>query len=99
MKKHRILQIPPVRFGIILGLIVGFIAVLAVPFLLLAGAAVARLEQPAHGISWLFYGGGVAVMPIATAVAGFLTGVFLAMVYNLAVRWTGGIEIVIDDPS
>ena len=99
MKKHRILQIPPVRFGIILGLIVGFIALLAVPFLLLAGAAVARLEQPAHGVSWLFYGGGVAVMPIATAVAGFLAGVFLAMVYNLAVRWTGGIEFHSTDLS
>jgi hypothetical protein len=97
MKKYRILQIPPVRFGVILGLIVGFIAVLAVPFLLLAGAAVARMEQSKQGISWLFYGGGVAVMPVACAVAGFLAGVFLAMVYNLAVRWTGGIEIVHDD--
>ena len=36
---------------------------------------------------------------VAGAVAGFLAGVFLAMVYNLAVRWTGGIEIVIDDKS
>ncbi len=52
MKKFRILQVPPVRFGLVLGLINGFVV-----------------------------------------------GVVLAMVYNFAARWTGGIEFVVDDKA
>jgi hypothetical protein len=36
-------------------------------------------------------------MPFIHAVGGFVFGVLLAMVYNFAARWTGGIEIVIND--
>jgi len=99
MSKKRLKHIAPLRFGIILAIIVGFIGLLVVPFLLLAGAAAATQEPSLRGIPWLFFGGGVAVMPLVSAVAAFLTGVFLAMVYNLAVRWTGGIEYHVEDLS
>ena len=38
-------------------------------------------------------------MPIIHAVGGFLVAVLLAMVYNFASRWTGGIEIVLEDSN
>jgi hypothetical protein len=35
--------------------------------------------------------------PFINAIGGFLAGVLIAMVYNFAARWTGGIEIVLDE--
>ena len=43
------------------------------------------------GIPWLFAGAASLFMPFIHAVGGFLVGVLLAMVYNFAARWTGGI--------
>lgn len=104
MKKYRIMQIPPMRFGIVLGLINGFIGLIVAPVLLLtlgAAATVADLNYAPKllGIPWLFAGAASLFMPLIHAVGGFLVGVLLAMVYNLASRWTGGIEIVLDDPQ
>jgi hypothetical protein len=98
MKKHRILQVPPVRFGLVLGLINGCVGLLVAPVMLLAGGVIAATEAPRLlGIPWLFFGAGALFMPIIHAVGGFLVGVLLAMFYNFAARWTGGIEIVLDD--
>ena len=100
MKKFRILQVPPVRFGLVLGLINGFVGLIVAPVILFAGGVVAAAEVPRLlGIPWLFFGAGALFMPFIHAVGGFLVGVLLAMVYNLAARWTGGIEIVLDDKS
>ncbi len=100
MKKHRILHIPPMRFGIVLGLINGFVGLLVAPVFLFAGGVIAATEAPKLlGIPWLFFGAGALFMPLIHAVGGFLVGVLLAMVCNLAARWTGGIEIVLEDPS
>src|SRR3954469_21748222 len=102
MKKIRILQLPPVRFGIVLGLINGFIGLIVAPILLFtlgAAATVADLSIAPKllGIPWLFAGAGALFMPFIHAVGGFVFGVLLAMVYNFAARWTGGIEIVISE--
>lgn len=101
-KKHRILHIPPLRFGIVLGLINGFIGLIVAPVLLLtlgAAATAADLNYAPRllGIPWLFAGAASLFMPVIHAVGGFLFGVLLAMVYNLAARWTGGIEFHSDD--
>ena len=37
--------------------------------------------------------------PIINAVGGFLAGVLIATVYNFSARWTGGIEIVLDETT
>lgn len=98
MKKYRILQVPPVRFGLVLGLINGFVGLIVAPVMLLAGGVIAATEAPRLlGIPWLLAGAASLFMPFIHAVGGFLVGVLLAMVYNLASRWTGGIEIVLDD--
>lgn len=98
MKKHRLLQIPPIRFGIVLGLINGLIGLLVAPIILLAGGVIAATEAPKLlGIPWLFVGAGALFMPLIHAVGGFLVGILLAMAYNFAARWTGGIELVLEE--
>ena len=102
MKKFRLLQVPPIRFGIVLGLINGVIGLIVAPVLLFtlgAAATAADLNVAPRllGIPWLFAGAGALFMPFIHAVGGFILGVLLAMVYNFAARWTGGIEIVLDD--
>ena len=104
MKKVRILQIPPIRFGIVLGLINGVVGMLVTPVLLAtlglaATSADLNYAPKLLGIPWLFAGAGALFMPFIHAVGGFVLGVLLAMVYNFAARWTGGIEIVLDDKS
>jgi hypothetical protein len=102
MKKYRVLQIPPIRFGVVLGLINGVIGMLVAPVLLLtlgAAATAADLDYAPKllGIPWLFAGAGALFMPFIHAVGGLVVGILLAMVYNFAARWTGGIEIVLDE--
>ncbi len=98
MKKHRLLQIPPIRFGVVLGLINGLIGLLVAPIILLAGGVIAATEAPKLlGIPWLFVGAGALFMPLIHAVGGFLVGILLAMAYNFAARWTGGIELALEE--
>ena len=98
MKKHRLLQIPPIRFGVVLGLINGLIGLLVAPIILLAGGVIAATEAPRLlGIPWLFVGAGALFMPLIHALGGFLVGLLLAMAYNFAARWTGGIELVLEE--
>jgi hypothetical protein len=102
MKKFRIMQVPPVRFGLVLGLINGFVGMIVAPVLLLtlgAAATAADLNYAPKllGIPWLFAGAGALFMPFIHAVGGFMFGVLLAMVYNFAARWTGGIEFIVED--
>jgi len=102
MKKIRLMHVPPVRFGIVLGLINGFIGLIVAPVLLVtlgAAATAADLNYAPRllGIPWLFAGAASLFMPFIHAVGGFVVGVLLAMVYNLAGRWTGGIEIIVDE--
>jgi len=104
MKKHRLLQVPPIRFGIVLGLINGVIGLFVTPVLLATmglAATSADLNNTMRllGIPWLFAGATALFMPIIHAVGGFIFGVLLAMIYNFSARWTGGIEIVLDDKS
>jgi hypothetical protein len=104
MKKFRILQVPPVRFGLVLGLVNGFIGMIVAPVLLVtlgAAATAADLNYAPKllGIPWLFAGAASLFMPFIHAVGGFVVGVLLAMLYNFAARWTGGIEIVLDDTT
>ena len=100
MTKHRLKAIAPVRFGIIFGFITGVAGLLMVPAVLFAGGLWASTGKPSLlGIPWLFFGAGAVFMPLIYAVAGFVFGVLLAMVYNLAVRWTGGIEYYSDDSN
>ena len=36
-------------------------------------------------------------MPIANGVAGYLGGILIATAFNVVARWTGGVEITVED--
>jgi hypothetical protein len=68
MKRHRILHVPPLRFGLVLGLINGFVGMIVAPVLLFtlgaaATAADLAIAPKLLGIPWLFAGAGALFMP------------------------------------
>ncbi len=105
MKKVRILQIPPIRFGIVLAVINGFAGMVLAPlFLITLGIAFTATESgivlvpkvfPA--VPWFLAGGLAFFTPVINAVGGFIAGVLIATVYNFSARWTGGVEFVTTD--
>jgi hypothetical protein len=102
MTRHRLKHIAPLRFGIILGMINGFVGLIVTPVLLVtlgaaATAADLNVAPKLLGIPWLFAGAASLFMPLIHSIGGFVIGVLLAMVYNLAARWTGGLEYYTDD--
>jgi len=105
MKKFRLMQIPPIRFGVVLGLINGVAGMIIAPLFLITLGIAFTAEATGHAPSYFpavpwFLAGGLAVFtPIINALGGFLAGVLIAMVYNFAARWTGGVEIVLDEKS
>lgn len=100
LTRHRLRHIAPLRFGLIFGFITGIAGLVMIPLALLSVGVWASMGKPSLlGIPWLFFGAGAIFMPLIYAVAGFVFGVVLAMVYNFAVRWTGGIEFHSDDSN
>ncbi|HWA25639.1 MAG TPA: hypothetical protein VG734_08270 [Lacunisphaera sp.] len=107
MTKHRIRHVPPLRFGIVLAVINGFAGMILAPlFLITLGIAFSATENGVvivpkvfPAVPWFLAGGLAFFTPVINAVGGFLAGVLIATVYNFSARWTGGIEIVFDDPA
>jgi hypothetical protein len=105
MKKYRLMQIPPIRFGVVLGLINGVAGMIIAPLFLITLGIAFTAEATGHAptyfpaVPWFLAGGLAVFTPIINALGGFLAGVLIAMVYNFAARWTGGVEIVLDEKS
>ena len=105
MKKYRLMQIPPIRFGVVLGLINGVAGMIIAPlFLITLGIAFTAetkgyVPQIFPAVPWFLAGGLAVFTPVINALGGFLAGVLIAMVYNFAARWTGGVEIVLEEKS
>jgi len=75
---------------------------IALPFLLLAGALGAFAQQtqgsqsaPAAVIGGMFFALAI-FLPIFYAIMGFLIGVIGAAIYNLLAAWIGGIEMDVE---
>lgn len=103
MKKYRLLQVPPIRFGIVLGLINGVAGMVIAPLFLITLGIAFTAETKGYvphvfpAVPWFLAGGLAVFTPVINALGGFITGVLVAMVYNFAARWTGGIEIVLEE--
>ncbi|MGA2053220.1 MAG: hypothetical protein ABSH19_07910 [Opitutales bacterium] len=98
MRKN-LVRIAPLQCGIVSGSIYAALSLLVVPFFLLAGLAAAahphangqRLPPfPLFGVFALF-------LPVIYGVVGFLGGLLMAAVYNLLARFTGGLEVTVED--
>lgn len=85
--KKRLTYISPLQAGIVQGVILGIISLIAVPFLLIATLI-------GHGGLGAIF---VIFLPIFYAIMGFIMGVITAFVYNVVAKWTGGLELTFMD--
>lgn len=92
-------RVAPASLGKMVGgvyALIGLVmAVLAVPFLLLAAA----LDPTGSEMAWLGLGTGLAmvlVMPIMYGLLGLIGGALVAVVYNMLARPLGGIELQLE---
>ena len=78
--------------GVLLGLLIGACVSL---FMVVAGGTIAAAsDKPGGAIAGLLFGAGaIIILPIFYGVFMFIMGLIQAALYNLAARWTGGIEI------
>jgi hypothetical protein len=78
-----------------IGLVVGFCISLAALLGVAIGAAAG--DEPGMAVLGLLFGvGAVVVLPIVYGLAGFLSALVGAALYNLAARVTGGIELELE---
>lgn len=79
--------------GAFIGLLIG--ACISLVMLAFGGmAAAASDEGAAAGMMGMLFGvGSIVILPIFYGVVGFIGGLIWAALYNLAAKWTGGLEI------
>lgn len=98
IKHIRVLSLAKVM-GIIYGSL-GLIFGLIFSFFALLGAAFGSLFQDSHGIEALFgalFGvGAVIALPILYGLMGFIMGLLVSALYNLAARTVGGLELELE---
>lgn len=89
--KKRLVRVGPLKAGIILGILYAIAGLIVAPILIIAalfgnggGEAVAGI---AVGI----------VIPFAYGIAGFIGGVIVAALYNMIVKFTGGLEFEVEN--
>src|SRR5688572_9169127 len=86
---RRIKRFAPLQLGKIMGVLYAGLGLLFAPFFL--AMAVFELAAPT-GLATLFGVGMAIATPILYGIAGFVGGLISAWLYNLAVRFTGGME-------
>ena len=77
--------------GLLLGLVIG--ACFSLMAMMFGGAAAASDEGGGAMIGAFMGIGSIIFFPIMYAVFGFIGGALQAVFYNLASKWTGGLEI------
>src|SRR5688572_29419285 len=87
---RRIKRFAPLQLGKIMGVLYGGLGLLFAPIFLMA--AVFDLVVPT-GFGTLFGLGMAIATPILYGIAGFLSGLVGAWLYNLTAHFTGGMEI------
>ncbi|MBD3308681.1 hypothetical protein GF348_20040 [candidate division KSB3 bacterium] len=82
--KQRITRLSVLQTGKLLAMLYGFISVIMLPFMLL-------------GMSRHSGGGITLFMLLLYPVMGFVGGIIMAALYNLASGWIGGLEITVEE--
>lgn len=78
-------------FGLLIGVFVSLFSML--------GAGMAMMSEAGSGggfMGLLFGAGAIVVLPLFYGVLGFVAGAIQALIYNLAARYIGGIEVRIE---
>ena len=96
--KHELRKVHPLRAAnvgaLVYGLVMGACALIALPFILLAAIVAPAGEFGAGGVGFAVF--FVLVYPVMGLVMGWISGLVTAAVYNLIVRWTGGLLLEFD---
>jgi len=96
--KKRLTHIAPLKCGLTLAALYALIAVVILPFFLIAGC-IGSLAGGRSGLPALLFGIGAIFLPVLYGVLGFIFGVISAFIYNLVAQWTGGIELTLEDAA
>jgi hypothetical protein len=98
----RLKRIAPLKFGMVLGIMYGLMALIFIPFMLLSVGLSLFIPQqhPGNGLSQsvgLMLGLLFSIfLPVVYAVMGGLLGMLMAWIYNVVAGWTGGIEFEVE---
>ena len=96
--KHELRRVHPLRAAnvgaLVYGLVMGAFALIALPFFLLAAIFAPSGEFGVGGaVVAVFL---VLVYPVMGLVMGWISGLLTSAIYNLIVRWTGGLLLEFD---
>jgi hypothetical protein len=80
--------------GLLIGAVISLFALIGAAF---AGAAAQPINSPLVGL--IFGVGSVILLPIFYGLAGFVTSLIAAWLYNVIAARVGGIEITVAAPS
>lgn len=93
---RRLKRVAPLQLGKMLGLLYGAMGLLFAPIFLLFSATAAQLPAEQR-VGLLAVGGGFALLaPVFYGAMGFVTGTLGALLYNVAAKWIGGIEVEVE---
>ena len=99
---RKLKRIAPVQLGIVAGVFYALMALILVPFFLLAAVASVFAPHP-EGSGSMQAGIGIGLglvfavlAPILYGAMGFIFGALAGLVYNLVAKWTGGIEFEVE---
>jgi len=90
--KKRLKRIAALKAGVVFAVIFGSIGFLSMIITALSLVAGNEGAAPASGRALFFFLG-----PSVSVLTGFIVGFICATLYNLAARWTGGIDYEVDD--
>ena len=83
--RKRITRLTVVQTGKLLAALYGMLSLVMLPFMLIA-----MLVGGAKAISPMLF------MLLLYPVMGFIGGILMAALYNLASKWTGGLEVTVE---
>jgi len=78
-----------VQLGKTLSVLFGLLSILFVSFIILS-----QIFQANKGSKLIIF---YAFLPLFHAIVGFIGGIIVAILYNLCVKWVGGIKITLED--
>ena len=77
--------------GLVIGLILG--AFISLGALALGGAAIASDEPGGALVGMIFGAGAIVILPLFYGCVAFVGGLVQSLLYNVAAKWTGGVEV------
>jgi hypothetical protein len=95
--KRTLKRVSVLQAGKITGILYACLAVVFIPFVMIA--IMAQRMNPNHASGpFAFIGLGFAIfMPVIYGVMGFILGVISAAIYNLVASWVGGLEFEVEE--